>query len=534
MKFNILHDPWIEVLGVDGTPRTLGLVETLSESHHLDRLCSDNILDNVATTRLLLAYLHRALHWPADTGQWSALFESGRFDTDKLAGYGERNCGRFELFGATPFLQTPALADTPHKSWPELVADPPDNLMHTRHVSALGSLTCAEAARWLVTTQMFDPAGIKTGAVGDQTVKNGKGYPPAGEQGAAPAGLFTNTMASGQTLFETLMLNLVPWECEADLVSDPDRDLPAWERPVTGVLRDTRTVPDGRVDVFTWQSRRLLLHTAGDRITGATRSYGDVLKVANLHQYEPFTEWRYSKPQTKKAGHTAFMPQLPENVIQQMWRGVEQLTGPGRTVPQRKDEPPAPKAGVVRWLNEAADLEPLDGHRIGVTRTLVIYGNNSSIIEQTWSTDLDVPDVLVGHHRLDLQQAVIDETGSIGTLAWAFGKAVADIAVSRGAGSKDKAVEGLAKSHEERVFAALDTPVRTWIASLNRDSDLFEKVDELRAAARDVLRDLMDTHVATLPPSAWRYKDGSPNPGEIAGRFLRTLHKHTRPTKENQ
>lgn len=47
----------------------------------------------------------------------------------------------------------------------------------TRSGADLKSMTFAEAARWVVHCQAYDPSGIKSGAVGDAQVKGGRGYP---------------------------------------------------------------------------------------------------------------------------------------------------------------------------------------------------------------------------------------------------------------------------------------------------------------------------------------------------------------------
>jgi CRISPR system Cascade subunit CasA len=100
----------------------------------------------------------------------------------------------------------------------------------------------------------------------------------------APSARGAICLMQGANLFETLMLNLAKY----DPVECP-RDVPCWERE-TFQKKDEHS-PDGRVDLFTWQSRRcrLFFSEASDGSVQVDR----VKLVPGLHvpsNWEPFRD----------------------------------------------------------------------------------------------------------------------------------------------------------------------------------------------------------------------------------------------------
>src|SRR5690606_31001535 len=73
-----------------------------------------------------------------------------------------------------------------------------------RAASTTRTLLPAEAARWLVHTQAFDPSGIKTGVVGHPRANKGKVYP----EPVAWTGQLGALHLVGESLLHTLLLNL--------------------------------------------------------------------------------------------------------------------------------------------------------------------------------------------------------------------------------------------------------------------------------------------------------------------------------------
>ena len=243
--FNLIDEPWIPCTMLDGTRRSLGLRETLTQAQGIGELGGDSPLEIAALHRLLLAVLHRNFDI-GDSQQWGTLWESGAFDSGVINGYFEKWRGRFDLFdGEWPFYQVADLDLTKGGSSARLFFHQDNNATLFTHVVTADppSLTPPESARLLVGFMAFDVGGLKTG-------------------GPAKAAMLNNgavVLVKGSDLFQTLMLNLCQYAPEQ---GDPwafnrDHDIPAWERDEALHAEDRN--PAGYIDLLTWQSRRIRL-----------------------------------------------------------------------------------------------------------------------------------------------------------------------------------------------------------------------------------------------------------------------------------
>ena len=243
--FNLIDEPWIPCTMLDGTRRSLGLRETLTQAQDVGELGGDSPLEVASLHRLLLAVLHRNFDI-GDSQQWGILWESGAFDSGVINGYFEKWRGRFDLFdGERPFYQVAGLDLTKGGSSARLFFHQDNNATLFTHVATADppSLTPAESARLLVGFMAFDVGGLKTG-------------------GPAKAAMLNNgavVLVKGSNLFQTLMLNLCRYAPEQ---GDPwdfnrDHDIPAWERDKAPHAEDRN--PAGYFDLLTWQSRRIRL-----------------------------------------------------------------------------------------------------------------------------------------------------------------------------------------------------------------------------------------------------------------------------------
>jgi CRISPR system Cascade subunit CasA len=327
LTFDLIHQPWIRVRDLDGGTAERGILQALGLAHQLAGLSGDVPTQTFALTRMLLAVLHGALAGPRDDDAWVELWEAERLPTEMIAAYLAEYRERFDLFHPkTPFFQVAGLHTASGKTTgtPTLIADVPNGTkFFTTRVGVDYTLTYAEAARWLVHCQAFDISGIKTGAVGDERVKDGKGYPI----GVAWAGLLGCVLLEGATLKETLLLNLMPRDF-GDYAREPHEDRPAWEREPVSAAEE---VPDGRpvtgpVDLYTWQSRRVRLISGPDRcVRDALICNGERLTPQNMHRAEPHTAWRRSTPQEKALRlPLVYMPR-EHDPDRATWRGLASL-----------------------------------------------------------------------------------------------------------------------------------------------------------------------------------------------------------------
>jgi len=245
VSFNLITEPWIPCLRQDGRLVSLGLRGVLLQAHELAEVHGESPLVNASLYRLLLALLHR-VYGPEDMEAWEALWRAGRWEAQALDAYLEAWRDRFDLFHAQhPFLQRPD-ARVRAKSVASLlphVASGNNPTLFSHHLEADAlALTPGEAARALVTGLSFGLAGLS-------------GIQQKFTDGACARGVLF--FAAGDTLFETLALNLVqyPWSGEAGLDAG---DRPAWE--VDDPASPGRDRPLGYLDLLTWPNRHILLY----------------------------------------------------------------------------------------------------------------------------------------------------------------------------------------------------------------------------------------------------------------------------------
>ncbi|MQS10314.1 type I-E CRISPR-associated protein Cse1/CasA, partial [Streptomyces alkaliphilus] len=248
-SFDLLTEAWLPVqLLSDGTRIELSLLGVLERAHELRRLVGDLPTQEFALLRLLLAALHDALDGPEDLDHWTELWEADTLPVDDLRDYLEEHRDRFDLLHpTTPFLQVPDLrtAGDDISRLDRIVADIPNNeRFFTMRALGVDRLDYAEAARWLIHAHAFDPAGIKSGTVGDPRVKGGKVYP----QGIGWTGNLGGVHVEGGDLRRTLLLNLVAADTPGlriNALGEPDEDRPAWRRPPCGPGAAGRSAPGG-------------------------------------------------------------------------------------------------------------------------------------------------------------------------------------------------------------------------------------------------------------------------------------------------
>lgn len=232
----------------------IGLGEALVRAAGYRELYDPSPLVTMSLHRLLLAILHRAYNGPATMGEWTAIWSAGAFNAERLGAYLERWRHRFDLFDPVrPFYQVPAMA---LDGTTGVVAD----LVHERASGNNATLFDHTFERG---GEAMRPAEAARTLVARQAVAYGGGHSKPFNFSDAPTARGVTFLAIGGSLFETLALNLLPYNDERPLPRTRD-DRPAWERDATREPVKEGTVPDGYVDHLTWQSRRICLVPEGD------------------------------------------------------------------------------------------------------------------------------------------------------------------------------------------------------------------------------------------------------------------------------
>ncbi|SDP94067.1 type I-E CRISPR-associated protein Cse1/CasA [Lentzea jiangxiensis] len=500
-SFDLISQPWLSARTTAGTTEQLSLAGVFRRAHELTGLLGDVPTQVFALSRLLLGVLHGAMRGPRDIDEWEALWEADSLPADTIEQYLRRHGDRFDLLHPeTPFFQVAGLhtAKQETSELSKLIADVPNG--HPFFTTRLGgrlSLSFAEAARWVVHAQAFDPSGIKSGAVGDSRVKGGKGYPI----GVGWSGLLGGVLPEGRTLKQTLLLNLISRDYGA-LARRADEDLPVWERPPVGPAEEE---PGGRaatgpVDLYTWQSRRIRLVCEGERVVGVLICNGERATPQNRHNVEPHTAWRRSQAQEKKLGVAlVYMPREhePERAI---WRGLQSLL-PGARATQSTDAAAYLSPTVLEWIGRVDNEIGLD-LAVRVRTIGMTYGAQSSTTADIIDDALSLHPILLRQDATDLAGVAVSCVAAAESAAKALGGLARDLAAAAGCGRDER--EGPRTRAIESAFAELDPRFRTWVAGLRADTEVVAAQVEWHETANAVIRELGDYLISRAPAKAWR------------------------------
>lgn len=499
--FNLWDEPWIEVIALDGTAHELSILDTFRQAPQLRRVVGELPTQGFATLRVLLAILGCAVDGPYDKKEWRGLAGSPP-PMDRIEAYREKYHDRFYLFHPeTPFFQVAGLhtAKGEFSGLEKLIAEVPAGHPYftTRVGPGVERLGPAEAARWVIHAQAFDCSGIKSGAVDDPRVKGGKGYPI----GTGWAGRLGGVYVEGDDLWQTLLLNTIPLDVPEQ--SNP-LDRPAWEATPSGPTEaeDVAKRPYGPWDLFTWQSRRILL--AGDTtgVTGVVLANGDKLAPPYRHEVEPMTAWRRSVPQQKKLKMDLVYMPLEHRPERAFWRGLQAMLPAPSPTSRAKEGQDFVTARVFEWA--ATVLHQLPGKSAARVRLRAVgmeYGPQSATFTNLVDDGLVVsPDVLLGSGS-ELPQLVIDAVNTTEEAVRAL-RYLASNLVQAAGGSDDKIVAGARDDASVRAYAALDRPFREWLAGLEPGTEPETARTTWYTEAARIVRGLGGGLVAASGPAA--------------------------------
>ncbi|MEC4019756.1 type I-E CRISPR-associated protein Cse1/CasA [Streptomyces sp. H27-D2] len=476
LSFDLVTSSWLPVQRLDGRTEELSLRDVFAQAGDLRRLVGDLPTQEFALLRLLLAILYDALNGPAELEDWDELWQS-EDPFGVVPGYLDTHGHRFDLLHPQePFFQVAALrtANDEIASLNRIVADVPNgDPFFAMRRPGVGRLSYAEAARWLVHAHAYDSSGIKSGMAGDKRAKAGKVYP----QGVGSAGNLGGIFAEGANLRETLLLNLIALgegivDIEGSGGTGHD-DLPVWRRPPLGPGPFEETPgsrrPNGLRDLYTWQSRRVRLHTGGGAVTGVVLGYGDALTPYAPWKLEPMSGWRRSPTQEKKqARPLVYMPRQ-HDPSRAAWRGLASLLPVRRsaTDDSGRGTPDSLPAGVVDWfsmLTTEGELNP--GTLIRVRLVGAVYGTQQSVVDEVVDDSVVFPLILLHAENPTYGATAVDAVTDAENAVTALGRLAGNLA--RAAGSDPAPATGAAR---DLGFGALDGPYRRWLADLATCSD---------------------------------------------------------------
>lgn len=248
-RFNLWFDPWIDLETSSGTIARLGVEETLIQANQkLVAVFDNSPLVLVGIHRLLTAIL-QYIYNPQRQKDLSNLWNEGRFDPDKVIGFGQQFANRFDLFSeANPFMQSADLTLSPSKNESVktiayLAAQMPSGtgIVHYRHSSDNSQVFCPVcAAKGLVTI----PAFATSGGAGIKPSING--VPPI------------YVIPGGDNLFNKLCTSLILPAYKPKIASQ-NNDQVWWKRDGV-VQRSKELLQVGYLHSLTFPARRVRLH----------------------------------------------------------------------------------------------------------------------------------------------------------------------------------------------------------------------------------------------------------------------------------
>jgi len=385
--FNLLLEPWIPVVTLEGATREVGLREALAGAHRYAELRDAAPVLEFGLYRLLTA-LVLDIFRPEIPDDVSALLEGKEFPAEKLGDYFAREASCFDLFEPErPFLQCASLRGAEQKPMALLNPAIPSgsNANHFHHRGEMEFAICpAAAARLLASVSAF-------------MVMGGAGLSPS-INGAPP----WYVLIRGRNLFETLVLNCPMLSVLSQAVRG--LGIPAWRRK--GELTSGRATQASLLEALTWQPRRILLTPSIGAPGAEGRCSLTGRPSAVLVRTMAFTagamvgfSWRDDPSVAYREGKDGMVPVRPREG-REIWRD----SGPLALNRQTPDQ----SGGQAETVLRPAVVRQFDAMRsqgwIDPNEMLVLhaYGMRTDLKNKVfeWQTErLELPAALVCHGR---------------------------------------------------------------------------------------------------------------------------------------
>lgn len=500
-EFNLLTEPWIKVLDTDLTVREVSLIDVLVHAHEYKSLAGEMPTQDIAILRLLLACMQTIFYRFDEEGElyeilgngndegmdeddvlnrWEAYWKQGRFSEEAIRKYFADYEERFWLFHPeTPFYQVAGLKYGTDYGSSSLYGNvKSSNNKATRYHFSMAegediqSMAYSEAARWLLHLNAFCV-----------NVKNKKEAPgTTNAAGVGRLGRLGLLYVDGKNLFEIIMLNLTPLRNQGGLWGKPQ---PIWEQPVHTLQSIEIAPPDNLPELYTLQSRRILLKRENGRVTGFRAMNGDYYPFEDDFN-EQMTLWK--KNENKKTHKIIYLPLKHSSEIQ-AWREFPSIFNIG----EQSHIP-----GVVQWANILCNQDlALQDTMVTFKTCGIVYGDGMSYTYGDCLSDgLTLSAELLKEFSKSWQTLITDEIEMCGQVVdRAIKPFTRDIEMIL---NQEKLSSNLSKQLVEEYYARIDHPFRSWLASIHPDEDSKEdRINEWEKisyyCAQNVVRDYIDT-----------------------------------------
>ena len=463
--FNLIEEKWIPVRFPDGTRDELGIHDTLLRSKEIAVIEDPSPLVVAALHRFLLAVLYRALKGPIDIDQAKDLFKAG-LPSEKIMAYLEKWRGRFWLFDEKyPFGQNPNVPTDEIEPWTKLTAEHNaiSNKVLFDHTDTKnpGARKPMECARWLLSTMNFSISG-------------GRGYYPSPSPNAMMC------IPLGRNLQETLCYNLVPYQ-NRDVMSG---DSALWERePKTLPLGIPKQMASGYADLYTWQSRMILLEELSSGGITAMRfvtGQGFENPSKNPDPMQPYkTDRTHGKLPVQFRGDRG------------TWRDFDSL------LPDDTDLAPLTIQNALRLSGKKIDLMPKSVLVLGLR-----YDPPNANVDFWRMERFALPDALAGEHSVRVEiKKLLTEAEDAQKSLWTACSSFARDLLSRGDRKPDdKDIKGFVKqiSANSWYWSILESRFHEILREYTLERDSEDIRCQWLKSVRDTLATAWDKHRASV------------------------------------
>lgn len=538
MNFNLTEKPWIRVRDAQCHVTEISLPEALINAHRYKALAGESPAQDAAMLRLLISVAYTVFYRTNEDGKaselededealdrWEAIWNLGQLPAEPIRAYFEKWRGRFDLFDEErPFYQVPeAKIGTPHTAAKLngviLQSENKQRIFSGRTETSSGTLSFAEAARWLAYLQGYDDTGFKK--------KTDEGRENSKEKSDSPRGWLGKLgllYAVGQNLFETIWLNTVFLRDGGELYGKPE---PCWELIYPRTAEYTQIpIPDNLAGLFTLQGRRVIMEQIGDQVVGFNEYCGDLLDKKDAFE-EPMTVWE----RNQKGKKISYEPHLHTSA-RQLWRDFS-------TVAVQGTENRLP--GIVYWLEKLLDKGYLEGESSArFAAVSVEYDIKGSSVLNTVSDTLSFHADLLGKAGQDWQTRIVDQIHFTDKLADALGLLAGELAVAAGKRETEnkKLIPpqkmSVAETAKALFYFRVDGAFRQWLLLPKAGQGIDEKKaihEQWRETARNIAlaqgRELAEVAGEAAFIGRWIKSDNEKtthySSAEAFNHFLRTI-----------
>ena len=460
--FNLTEEPWIKVMMPDCRMREVSLPDVLIHAHEYRDLSGEMKAQDVAILRMLIAVVHTIFTRVDISGdiapvedekdaleRWKSLWDLKHFPEEPVKDYLQKWKERFWLFHPErPFYQVATLGKATEYASSKLNGEISESGNKKRLFASFSretyKMSFPESARWLLFINAFDDCAGKQQDKSEGTRSSTVGW-------LGKLGIIT---VVGNNLFETIMLNMTMFNA-SNLIWE--EDVPTWEldHARTGE-RVAVSIPQNMAELFTLQSRRILLTRENSSVIGYREVVGDEFEQENALN-EPMTLWKWNK----EKGKQAFKPCLHERE-KQVWRDFGLIAGMDQENHKRRP-------GVIEWCDYLRRKRVLTNkNHFTICAICTRYDSKqSSCITDSFTDEISFHADLLNEVGTIWRDEVIKQIDKIDKVAEKIKEYADDLRIANGI-DKDKRSE----LNENDITAMLwyqkiDNRFREWILKLD-------------------------------------------------------------------